>query len=646
MNLNQTHPPAASKTQQLLIDQNWKQKLIATRLFTDEELSSLSNGTFPKAASNNKPLGLRLCNPQQIAGITKDIVLANSREIDRLNFLEMLNLITPQELAARQESFVKNLHIYESYESKREIDFALPIPQAIKRACDFRAVKRQLVKIANEERINEEANFAQVGGATNQPYCSDRTLAFRKQQQEITEETLKKIYVSGKHTDQLITLADLAKNQEFQKFNKLYHLTKNIEQMADDAGFTGYFITFTAPANFHPNPMMGKRSYDQSNIRNAHTHIQNGWRMLRARLAKAGIPLSMTTFFGLRTVEMHKDGCAHWHLMIFTTPENFSTFCNLANQIFPNYNQWNYKTIDKSKGDAASYIFKYIAKAVDSSQFNHEKLKEDDYDNERFELDQSDLVHAARVSAALKAQRIRQYQCFGLGNALTKYRIINKIQEHVDTFESNNVRSTLIACRMYNDGTRNKSGRNLLGFKNLVNTFTDKIQLVKEQYVNRFGESKLRITGVQFSCGYTYELPRYEIHTSLPDFIESEIMKLYDSAPILSAIRDSEAMNEELDNLEREAFRMSMHAANDDDVDSEFFKEHEDTSVTVIYSDPSKAYRPQGANDKRPTASDLLKIVKKTNIRRYNVSYIDVPPTTVHKPLLDEDEILALLSNW
>ncbi|WP_460145662.1 hypothetical protein [Pseudomonas sp. S2_A02] len=157
MNLNPIHPPTASNIQHLLIDEDSKQKLIASRLFTDEEISLLSDGILPEAPSNNKPLGLRLCNPQQIAGITNDIVLANSREIDRLNFIEMLNLITPQELAARQESFVKNLHINESNESKRGISFALPTPQAIKRACDFRAVKRQLVKIANEERINEEA---------------------------------------------------------------------------------------------------------------------------------------------------------------------------------------------------------------------------------------------------------------------------------------------------------------------------------------------------------------------------------------------------------------------------------------------------------------------------------------------------------
>ncbi|WGK88329.1 replication endonuclease [Pseudomonas migulae] len=644
MNLNQIHPPAASKIQHLLIDKDWKQKLIASRLFTDEEVSSLSNGILPEAPPNNKPLGLRLCNPQQIAGITKDIVLANSREIDRLNFLEMLNFITPQEFAARQESFVKNLHIYERNESKRGIDFALPTQQAIKRACDFRAVKRQLVKIANEERINEEANFAQVGGTTNQPYCSDRTLAFRKQQQEITEETLSKIYVSGKHSDQLITLAELAQNQELQKFNRLYHLTKNIEQLADEAGLTGYFVTFTAPANFHPNPMMGRKSYDQANIRNAHIHIQNAWKLIRARLAKAGIPLSPTTFFGLRTVEMHQDGCAHWHLMIFTTPENFSVFNKLANKVFPGYNQWEYEVIDKSKGDAASYIFKYIAKAVDSSQFTHAKLNPDSMDSKLLALDKSVLTHAARVSAALKAQRIRQYQCFGLGNSLTKYRLINKIQEHVDSFDSPSVRTTLLACRMYNDGSRNKEGRNLAGFKNLIVGFTDHIKLVKEEYFNRFGEKAQRITGLEFDCGYLYELPRYDIHTSLPNLLEAENTRLYSVTPALDAIHIA-ATNEELDQLERETFRMNQHAANDDDIDDDFFKEQEST-VTVIYSDPSKAYRPQGANDKRPTASDLLQIVKETNIRRYNVNYIDIPTMKIHKPPLDADEILALLSNW
>lgn len=644
MIVNPTLQTTTSNSQRLLIDDESKQKLIASRLFNFEELEQLAKGILPCPQVDDKPLRLRMCSPLQIAGITKDIVLENRLEIDRLNLLEMLNLVTPEELEARQKSFIQNLYIYEEVDSKRKIDFSVRTVQALKRACDYRSVKKQLVKIANEERINEEARYAKIGGQTNQPYCSDQTLAFRKQQQDITVETLSKIYVSGKHSDQLITLADLALNQELQKFNKLYHLTKNIELMADEAGLTGYFITFTAPANFHPNPIKGKKSYDQVDVRNAHTHIQKGWKLIRARLAKAGIPLSTTTFFGLRTVEMHQDGCAHWHLMIFTTPENFSVFDNIANKIFPGYNQWKYEVIDKSKGDAASYIFKYIAKAVDSSQFTHAKLKPDSLDSELFALDKSVLTHASRVSAALKAQRIRQYQCFGLGNALTKYRLINKIQEHVDTFASPSVKTILSACRMYNDGSRNKEGRNLIGFMNLVNNFTGHITLVKEEYLNRFGETAKRITGLEFDCGYIYELPQYDIHTSLPDLLEAEKTRLYSEMPALDAMHIS-VINEELDQLERETFRISQHAANDDDIDDGFFKEHENT-VTVIYSVPSKAYRPQGANDKRPTASDLLKIVKETNIRRYNVSYIDVQSMKIHKPPLDADEVLALLSNW
>jgi hypothetical protein len=643
MDINPSLLSTATNIQQLFVDRETELKLIASRLFNNEELEHLAKGILPAPKVYDKPLRLRTCNPLQIGGITKDIVLENRLEIDRLNLLEMLHLVTPEELEARQKSFIQNLYIYEEVDSKRKIDFSVRTVQALKRACDYRSVKKQLVKIANEERINEEARYAKIGGQTNEPYCSDQTLAFRKQQQEITKETLSKIYVSGKHSDQLITLADLALNQELQKFNKLYHLTKNIELMADEAGLTGYFITFTAPANFHPNPIKGKKSYDQVDVRNAHTHIQKGWKLIRARLAKAGIPLSTTTFFGLRTVEMHQDGCAHWHLMIFTTPENFSVFDNIANKIFPGYNQWKYEVIDKSKGDAASYIFKYIAKAVDSSQFTHAKLKPDSLDSELFALDKSVLTHASRVSAALKAQRIRQYQCFGLGKALTKYRLINKIQEHVDTFASPSVKTILSACRMYNDGSRNKEGRNLVGFMNLVNNFTGHIALVKEEYLNRFGETAKRITGLEFDCGYIYELPRYDIYTSLPDLLEAEKIRLYPEMPALDAMHIS-VINEELDQLERETFRISQHAANDD-IDDGFFKEHENT-VTVIYSVPSKAYRPQGANDKRPTASDLLKIVKETNIRRYNVSYIDVQSMKIHKPPLDADEVLALLSNW
>ncbi|MDF5959084.1 replication endonuclease [Pseudomonas aeruginosa] len=402
------------------------------------------------------PLRLRYCSPSRISGIAKTLTKSNCKTINNLNLQASLGLIDENQLRIEKEKFLQDLWVCEDEGLHRHINFSMEAEMAIKRACDYRSIKRKLIKVANEERINEEAKKGQVGGKTMQPYCSDRTLEFRKRQEEASHKSLEKIYVKRKSSDHIITLAEIAKKQELRKFNHLFHVSKNIQAMADDLGFKGYFVTFTAPGNYHPNPTKGKRSYNQDSLRNAHTYLQDHWKLIRARLAKADVPLSISTLFGMRFVEVHKDGCAHWHLLIFTNRKNFSIFRELANEFFPAHRQWDYKKINRKKGSATSYLFKYVAKAVDSSKFEDARLEQNEQDDELFELDRASLAHAKRVTAALRAQGIRQYQCFGIGNAITKYRLINKIEECVSSFTSETMRNTLSACRMYNNGKKIK----------------------------------------------------------------------------------------------------------------------------------------------------------------------------------------------
>ncbi len=590
------------------------------------------------------PLRLRYCSPSRISGIAKTLAKSNCEIISNLNLQASLGLIDENQLRTEKEKFLQDLWVCEDVGLHRHISFSMEAEMAIKRACDYRSIKRKLIKVANEERINEEAKKALVGGKTMQPYCSDRTLEFRKRQEEASHKSLEKIYVKRKSSDQVTTLAEIAKKQELRKFNHLFHISKNIQSMADDLEFKGYFVTFTAPGNYHPNPTKGKRSYNQDILRNAHAYLQDRWKLIRARLAKVDVPLSTSTFFGMRFVEVHKDGCAHWHLLIFTTRKNFSIFRELANEFFPAHRQWDYKKINRKVGSATSYLFKYVAKAVDSSKFEDARLEQNEQDDELFELDRASLAHAKRVNAALKAQGIRQYQCFGIGNAITKYRLINKIEECVSSFTSETMCNTLSACRMYNNGKKDKDNRNLVGFKNLITEFSDKFEPIREPYVNRFGEDAFRVTGIKFSCGYVYILPQYEISKNILELTDNEYSlpnlendEWLDLEPILDI--------DELDRLESETFLGALRAANDEDIDIDFFKEQEST-VTVIYSDPSKASSTYPLSYRRLKSSDLLKIVRHINIRRYNVRYVDTDWEKPDKRLLSADEVFKFLSNW
>ena len=600
--------------------------------YNEDVIPSLLNGELPASLKFTYPMPLRSCNPDQIAGIAKSIEKINSKQIDNLYSLATAGLLTPEGLLRCQETLVRNLAVYEEFGEVQRINFSLPFEQALNRISDYRTIKKKLTQIANEERINYEARNAKVGGATNQPYCSNQTIIFRDRQEEITRDILNKIYVRRTDSDQMITLADIAESQELRRFKHLFHISKNIQSIADDAGFTGYFVTLTAPGNYHPNPANGKRSYDQNNLRNAHTYIQERWKLIRARLTKVGTPLSIDTFFGMRTVEAHKDGCAHWHLMIFTRPETFEIFSSLVREFFPRLKQCDFKTIDREKGEATSYLFKYLTKAVDSSKFDHKGLEQDDRDAELYLLDQSTLTHARRVTTALRAQRIRQYQCFGIGNAMTKYRVINKIEESISSIESELAKNTLSACRVYNNGTRDKGNRNLIGFKNLVTKFNEEFELIKEPYQNRFGEPAKRIAGVRFKCGHAVYLPVYEIYRNPLELLEESIV-----VPAINI--------EELDDLERKSFIKDLYVANDDDINMLFFKERGST-VTVIDSDPREANRPCRAKHKRPTASELLQTLNEANLKRSNVSYVDINRSKTVGPPLEVDEILALLSNW
>jgi hypothetical protein len=196
---------------------------------------------------------------------------------------------------------------------------------------------------------------------------------------------------------------------------------KGFEMVAEQLGDVGEFYTITCPLRMHAGfKISGKRNpkYNGTNPRQAQEYLNILWSRIRAKLNRDEIP-----HYGFRVAEPNHDGTPHWHLLMFMPPEYKSTFREIVKKYSledspdeKGAKKFRFKAvaIDKSKGSAAGYIAKYIAKNIDDSH-----IGEDLYGN--------DSPKAANsIDAWSSVWSIRQFQQIG-GPSVTIWRELRRI---------------------------------------------------------------------------------------------------------------------------------------------------------------------------------------------------------------------------
>ena len=249
-----------------------------------------------------------------------------------------------------------------------------------------------------------------------------------------------------------------------------------VEKLAKSEGLSADFYTMTAPSKYHKtrtrkskNLKTGKFNYhleDNPKYKGftpnqTREYLQGVWARVRAKLKRDGVE-----FYAVRVAEAHKDGCPHWHLMVWAGKNDLvqirEVFARYALEedyeellhnglLLTKPDKWqakkgvvfstprlDVKEIDYAKGSATGYLLKYISKNIKS--FNeYSKLskadKETQYikeavlkrDNARLETLQKDehgevrtdkkgevlQDSGDRVSAWARTHRIRQFQFVG-----------------------------------------------------------------------------------------------------------------------------------------------------------------------------------------------------------------------------------------
>jgi hypothetical protein len=293
---------------------------------------------------------------------------------------------------------------------------------------------RRALRRARGRALEAAAREAELVGVGSGIYSSDETVQIRAAQRKRNRAFLEAMQAVNEDGDlySLADLADLGQGNPSLRRAELMTRIAGFEEVANQRGDKGLFITLTAPSRMHraikrdgrayPNP-----SWDGSDPRQVQAYLGVVWARARAALARADAEV-----YGIRVAEPHHDGCPHWHMLVFAPPSKIDEAFKIIRRYGleedpgePGASEHRVTSIpiDKSKGSAAGYVAKYVAKNIAAfdggstlgAEFKHE----------------GGPTGIERVDAWAACWGIRQFQFVG-GPPVGVYRELRKLDHECD----------------------------------------------------------------------------------------------------------------------------------------------------------------------------------------------------------------------
>lgn len=240
--------------------------------------------------------------------------------------------------------------------------------------------RRQLRKMwsRRSEEMLRKLGAVRKGGDV---YCSQSAVQLRAAQQRRMRRFLQSC-VAVNELGESLSLEQLAEHSLSNpalRRGELMARIKGYEKIADKLGWTGLFVTVTAPSYFHPqlarggaNPRYGA---DSPTVRQAQQWLCRTWSRVRSQLERDGV-----RYFGVRVAEPHHDGTPHWHMLLFVQNARRRDLTRtIVSGWLKEYGseagayakRVTVKRIDPHKGSATGYLAKYIAKNLDAAGAIH-----------------------------------------------------------------------------------------------------------------------------------------------------------------------------------------------------------------------------------------------------------------------------------
>lgn len=261
---------------------------------------------------------------------------------------------------------------------------------------------------------------------SSSPYASRTCVGEWKEQKRKNREWLKNQCIENTDTGEqfeLVLQVDKSNANPAIRRCELMIRMRGFEDIADEFGYTGAFITLTAPSKYHAVHAKGGfiKNWNAGTPRDTQRYLCSVWAKVRAKLNREGIKI-----FGFRVAEPHHDGTPHWHILVFMLPEHKERVESImrsyaleedGDELGAQENRFKFVDIEKEKGTATGYIAKYISKNIDGYQLD------DEIDDE---TGQNLKDMAKNVTAWASRWGIRQFQQIG-GAPVTVWRELRRL---------------------------------------------------------------------------------------------------------------------------------------------------------------------------------------------------------------------------
>ncbi|EGU39421.1 replication endonuclease [Vibrio scophthalmi] len=289
---------------------------------------------------------------------------------------------------------------------------------------------KRLNKIRKIMREHLAIAMGQVSSKAS-PYASWDCVREYQAQQAANYEYIKQHQLLDEETGEKADLWDMVKKSVANPAIRRHELMvrcRGCEDIGNELGLQGLFLTLTTPAKYHNSYKKGGfiGHWNGASPRDAQKYLNNVWQRIRAKLGRKGI-----RWFGVRVAEPHHDGTPHWHLLIWVKPENKEAVTEIfvdyatkedKHELFDKQGRFDHSArcdvgdIDPEKGTATGYIAKYISKNIDGFAMDGDVSDE---------TGKPVKDMAKNVSAWKSRWNIRQFQFFG-GAPVTTYRELRR----------------------------------------------------------------------------------------------------------------------------------------------------------------------------------------------------------------------------
>jgi len=318
----------------------------------------------------------------------------------------------------------------------------------------------QLKCLANKLREELAVTSGMLGSAKDgkQEYCSDKSYNLAK--------------LSNRNTSK--KASDAASQN--------YVTILGYSETAFERGLQSIFITLTCPSEYHSS----SASYERRTFEDAHIWLTIFYQALFgyiSRKYKLGVD-----FWGIRAVEVHKDGCPHWHILIYASSEVEQLLRNRLQSLYErqsielkNYYANHHGEIIKTRlpekydeyKEAISYIFENSFAGKGASQ--------------------KASVAAMRQRIAISCACKRQYQLIGIKGASK----IKELRRHVKRESGiGGQAENLIVPKT----VQNRNRLQLDALKTLFSGGLNKYIFVKKSYKNVYGEIRARTSSIRYKA--------------------------------------------------------------------------------------------------------------------------------------------------